>query len=61
MRTVGDLFIYLFICTYQQADSKGTRFEQLLKIRNKFLESHYPISGLTIQLHKSTKWGIGKE
>lgn len=59
MKTIGVFFF--FFCRYQQADSKGTRFKQLWKRRNKFLESHYPISGLTIKLHKSRKCGIGEE
>ena len=52
----------LFFCRYQQADSKGTKIaEQFWKRRNKFLEPHYPISGLTIKLRKSRKCGIGEE
>ena len=61
MKTIGVCFCFCFFCRYQQADSKGTRFKQLWKRRNKFLESHYPISGLTIKLHKSRKCGIGEE
>ena len=56
MKTVGDF------CRYQQADSKGTRIaKQFWKRRNKFLEPHYPISGLTIKWRKSRKCGIGEE